>query len=251
MARISQLRKCFSILLLSLGLVALNVRAEGLHDNFDAVLKSHVKDGVVNYPAIATDAKFKRYLEQLAQAPAPNSKSEKLVLWINAYNAFSIKGILDGRSPSSFFGRQSFFKHTNYTLSGTELTLDTLEHKMIRPLGDARIHFSVVCASLSCPKLRAEAYSEAKLETQLEENTRAFVNDPSRNRFAKADKIAQLSEIFKWFQEDFAKSAGSVQRFVAKYVNDPEAASGLSQDGYRLKYLDYDWSLNGNPMGGR
>jgi hypothetical protein len=221
--------------------------AEGATEGFDALLRDHVKDGVVDYPGIAANKSFNAFLDSLGAPAKTETKAGKLAYWINAYNAFSIKGILDGRSPSGFLGRQLFFKRAKYKLAGEETTLDNLEHKMIRPLGEPRIHFAVVCASFSCPKLRAEAYTEQKLEAQLQAGAVSFINDPSRNRFDKAGKTAYLSEIFKWFKDDFSAGAGSVEKFVAKYLNDPEIARDLEQGNYKIKYIDYDWSLNGVP----
>ncbi len=231
-------------LLLCLGLTA---RGQSPHAPLDTILRSSVVDGKVNYGAIGANPAFAAYLQFLAEPRTHARQGEKLAHWINAYNAFVIKGILDGRSPGSLLRRQAFFKLAKYRLDGVEISLDTLEHKMIRPLADPRIHFAVVCAALSCPPLRAEAYTEERLDSQLEESGRNFVNDPNKNRFDKSDRTAHLSEIFKWFAEDFDKSAGSVQKFVAKYVHDPQVAKELAQDGYKVKYLTYDWSLNGTP----
>jgi hypothetical protein len=85
------------------------------------------------------------------------------------------------------------------------------------------------------------------LEQQLEDNARRFVNDSSRNRFDKLAKRAHISEIFKWFEEDFVKAAGSVPAYLARYVADPEVARALTAGEYKLSFIDYDWSLNGTP----
>ena len=218
---------------------------------FDALLRAHVKDGAVDYPAIANDARLTGFINDLAK-PAPlNGREEKLVYYMNAYNAFVIKGILDGLSPASFFGRQRFFKLTSYRLNGQDINLDALEHTVIRALREPRIHFSIVCASRSCPKQRSDAYTTAKLETQLDENARNFINDKFRNRFDSQTRTAYVSEIFKWFEGDFVKSAGSVQKFIARYVADPKVAQELVKDSYQIKYITYDWNLNGMPPRGK
>jgi hypothetical protein len=223
--------------------------AEVNHALFDSVLKAHVKDGQVNYPAVAADKNFAAYLQEIANTKPPASKPDKLTYYMNAYNAVIMKGILDGKSPSSFFGRQSFFKRTTFKVGGEDVTPDHLEHQVLRKLDEPRIHFSIVCASTSCPKIRNDAFTVDKLESQLDENARGFVNDSTRNRFDKKAKIAYLSQIFKWFEEDFVKNAGSVQKYIAKYVKDPEVAKELANDGYTIKYNDYDWNLNGTPPG--
>ena len=97
--------------------------------------------------------------------------------------------------------------------------------------------------------LREEAFVAERLDAQLDEQARAFVNDPLRNRFDKATRTAHLSEIFKWFAEDFEGPAGSVQKYVARYVADPEVARALANDGYKVEWIDYDWTLNGTLPG--
>lgn len=239
----SMLRNIFAVTLLASGLAF----AEVDHGLLDSVLKSSVKDGLVNYPKIAADKSFATYLDQLAKAAPPSTKNDKLVFYMNAYNALAIKGILDGKSPGNFLSRHTFFKSTQYNLAGGETNLHSVEHEILRKLDEPRIHFSIVCASSSCPKIRSDAFTIAKLEAQLDENTRGFINDPSRNRLDKKEKVAYLSQIFKWFEEDFDKNAGSAQKFIAKYVADPEIAKDLAADGYKVKYLDYSWNLNGTP----
>ena len=233
------------VLFAALILTATSAFAEVDHGLYDSVLKAHTKDGQVNYPAIAADKSFSTYLEQLAAAPVPSAKSDKLVYYMNAYNALAMKGILDGRSPSNFIGRHLFFESTKFKLAGIETNLHNIEHEILRKLDEPRIHFSIVCASVSCPKIRRDAFTAAKLEELLDDNTRRFINDPTRNHFDKKEKIAYLSQIFKWFAEDFEKSAGSPQKFIAKYVSDADVAKELAADGYKVKYLDYDWNLNG------
>lgn len=238
------LRKIF---VAALFLAAASAFAEIDHGLYDSVLKAHTKDGQVNYPAIAADKSYGTYLEQLAATPAPTAKNDKLVYYMNAYNALAMKGIIDGKSPSNFIGRQLFFKSAKFKLGGGETNLHNIEHEILRKLGEPRIHFAIVCASSSCPKIRSDAFSAARLEEQLDDNSRRFVNDPTRNRFDKKEKVAYLSQIFKWFAEDFEASAGSAQKFIAKYVSDPDIATELAADGYKVKFLDYSWNLNGTP----
>lgn len=218
-----------------------------IHRSFDEVLRANVADGKVNYPGIAQDPRFADYLEQLKVEPAFGSREQELAYWINAYNALAIKGILDGKSPASFLGRIVYFKTTDYPVGGKKIDLYDLEREILIPLGEPRIHFAIVCASASCPKLRSEAYTADRLEQQLEVNARAFINDPTRNHLDREHKIAYLSKIFDWFDRDFEQHSGSVQRYVARYVDDPELAKALENERYRIKHLKYDWNLNGTP----
>jgi len=224
--------------------------SNALHSLFDQVLNEHVIDGRVNYAGINTDPRFRQYLNKLKQADPDSytNKEEKLVFWINAYNALAIKGILDGLSPSSFFGRISFFKTTDYEVGGKTINLYDLERDIIIPFGEPRIHFAIICASMSCPKLRSEAYIKSSLHEQLDENTKSFINNQNRNQFDVSKKRAKLSKIFDWFDQDFKKHSGSVQKYIAQYIIDPEVGGLLRKDGFEVKHLKYDWSLNGMPV---
>ena len=216
---------------------------------YDDILHRYVKDGHVDYAGIATDRYFPAYLQYLAQTDATTltGREQQLAFWINAYNALAIKGILDGYSPSSAFGKVRFFYLNKYSAGGQQINLYDLEHKILIPLKEPRIHFSIICASRSCPKLRSEAYSADRLEQQLQESARLFINDPQRNRFDRAQKTVSLSKIFDWFAQDFADQSGTVSRYLARYVTDAELAQALEAGHYKIKYLTYDWSLNGTP----
>ncbi len=220
------------------------------HTLFDEVLKAHVKQGVVNYPAIQKDQRFSEYLDYLADADPASFKTvpEKLAFYINAYNALAIKGILDGLSPGSFFSRITYFKSTEYKLAGEDINLYDLERDIIIPFAEPRIHFAIVCASASCPKLISEAYTADKLEQQLEANTRAFLSNEFKNKFDAGKKVASISKIFDWFTSDFEKHSGSLQKYLAKYVGNAEVAKLLEQEAFKIKYLKYDWSLNGKSI---
>lgn len=217
------------------------------HQPFDQVLQAHVRDGVVDYPAILDDRRFAQYLDHLDRVdPNRLPKDERLALWINAYNAYAIKGILDGYSPGTWAGRYRYFIGRTYRAGGVSINLYDLERDiLIAQFHEPRMHFAIVCASASCPKLQPWAYDRTPLEQQLEQVTRGFINDPSRNRFDRDNRVAYLSKIFDWFTDDFSTQAGSVLRFVAGYIDDEKLAHDLTDNTYRIEYLDYDWSLNG------
>jgi hypothetical protein len=118
---------------------------------------------------------------------------------------------------------------------------------LIEQFHEPLMHFAIVCASTSCPKLQPWAYQPDQLDRQLDQAARTFINDPTRNRFDRKEKVAALSMIFHWFEKDFADAAGSALAYIARYVDDPELAKELAQPGYRIEYLEYDWSLNGIP----
>ncbi len=217
------------------------------HQLFDQVLRAYVADGAVDYPGMQSDRQFSQYLDHLDRVD-PNSlpKGEQLALWINAYNAYAIKGILDGYSPGTWVGRYRYFIGRTYRVGGASINLYDLEREiLIARFHEPRMHFAIVCASASCPKLQSWAYDRTQLEPQLELAARGFINDSSRNRFDRENRVAYLSKIFDWFADDFSSQAGSVLRFVARYITDETLAHDLTAHPYRIEYLDYDWSLNG------
>ena len=219
------------------------------HDLFQDVVSKYVDDGDVNYPGINTSNSYHAYITQLEKKTAFQNSNEELSYWINAYNALAIKGILDGRSPESFFGKIGYFYNAEYTVNGRTTNLYDLEHDVIIPLQEPRVHFALNCASASCPRLNNAVYQAEKLEQQLENAAIVFINDTSRNRFDQQTKTAYISKIFDWFEDDFVKHSGTVQNYLALYVSDERLSTALANNEYQIKYMEYDWSLNGIPPG--
>lgn len=215
----------------------------------DALLRAHVRGGGVDYSGFCGSPELRAFLLDVANADPTRatSRAERLAFLINAYNALAIAGILDGSSPETLWGRHRFFQRARHPVAGERITLWDLEHARIRPLGEPRIHFALVCASASCPRLASRAWRPATLEAELEAATRAFVNDPTRNRFDAGARTAHLSRIFDWYTEDFVRDGESVATYVARYVADPELARDLLAGDWRVEFLPYDWSLNGTP----
>ena len=220
------------------------------HRDYDGALRHHVKHGIVDYPGLQKDTRLTNYLTRLDRVDPTGfvSRNEKLAFWINAYNAFAIKGILNRYSPTSHVGRYRYFIGQQFRVGGETINLYDLERQvLIAQFHEPLIHFAIVCASTSCPPLQPWAYDPGQLDRQLDLVAREFINDESRNRFDRRGKIASLSMIFKWFEKDFSMVAGSVLDYVARYVEDPNLAKELMESGYRVEYLDYDWTLNGIP----
>ena len=216
-------------------------------DDLDAVLLRNVRNGFVDYDGIRADPAFDRFVAGLASAEATDlpTPDSRLAFLINAYNALAVRGILEGYSPASRFGRYVYFKRRRYDLLGSTTTLEGLAQGQIRPMAEPRAHFAIVCASISCPRLANRAYTSGELDTQLEAAARSFANDGTRNRYDVGRKIAFLSSIFSWYAADFARDAGSVQKYLSRYVSDPAAAELLASDGFEIRFVDYDWELNG------
>lgn len=218
------------------------------HQAWDRIVQAHVRDGHVDYPAIQADGRLNGYLSELNRIDPTRlaKRQDQLAFWINAYNAFAVQGILDRYSPMTLWGRYRYFIGREYWVGGTTVNLYDLEREvLIEQFHEPLIHFAIVCASTSCPKLQPWAYEPDRLDRQLVQVAKAFINDPMRNRFDRTQKVVSLSMIFHWFESDFVADAGSVLAYLARYVDDPELANELTQPGYRIEYLDYNWSLNG------
>lgn len=216
-------------------------------DLYDEILLQNVRNGFIDYDRIAADRRFGSVIEQFGATTAtpPETDEERLALYINAYNAFAIRGIINGHSPESWWGRRKFFKGEEYSLIGEEISLEAIEHDRIIPMGDPRIHFAIVCASLSCPRLSSHAYQPDSINVQLHDAAKQFINDPTRNRFDLERRIAFLSKIFEWYSDDFEAAGGSTQRYLARFVDDAQVQDALRGDEFDVRYLEYDWSLNG------
>lgn len=204
---------------------------------------------------------LQNYLDALsavsAQAFTAWPRDRQLAFLINAYNAWTVELILRAwpdlesiRDLGSFL--RSPWKKTFIPLLGRQLSLDDIEHGMIREPGrfdEPRIHFAVNCASVGCPALRREAYTETLLEAQLEDQTNSFLADPGRNRLR--DGRLELSSIFKWYGDDFRKSwrgSNSLEGFLVGYSDalglTSVQAGDLAAGALPIVYLDYDWRLN-------
>lgn len=195
---------------------------------------------------------FNSYLHELSLVTENEfqkfNTQDQLAFLINAYNAFTVKLIIDHYPVKSIKDLGSLFqspwKKKFFKLFQKEMYLDEIEHEMIRKkYNEPRIHFAVNCASKSCPPLRNEAFIGNKLEDQLENQTLAFINDSRRNKFDSVKRILTLSKIFDWYGEDFVKKSGSVKTFVKSKISLTEQQK-ITMDQSEIKYFDYDWLLN-------
>lgn len=240
------------------------------HPSWDSLLKKDVvvaPSGVastVRYADIkANRAQLTSYLDSLS-AVAPEeyqgwTKPQQLAFLINAYNAFTVELILT-RYPDLASIKdlgsvlQSPWKKKYFRLLGESRSLDDLEHELIRAPGafdDPRIHFAVVCASIGCPMLRNEAFTSARLDTQLDDAQRRFLSDRSRNRFEPVSGTLKVSKIFDWYRKDFElghKGFDSLKSVFARYADrlaeGSDTQARIRAGDYRLEYLPYDWALN-------
>lgn len=212
---------------------------------FNDLLQKHVtKVGIVDYKSFKNDeSKLDSFISYLEKTSPDNSWSEnkQKAFWINAYNAYTIKLILENYPLKSIMDikqkGKTAWKIPFAKVGGKTYTLDHIEHKILREkLFDPKIHVGVNCASGSCPKLGNMAFTEENVEAELTQLMKDFVNDASRNKLSK--KKIQISSIFDWFKGDFTKN-GSVIDYLNKY-SETEIKSNA-----KINYLKYDWSLNG------
>ena len=220
------------------------------HALFDQLVKKHVDaKGLVNYKGFKSDEKqLKTYLDLLAKNPPTDkwSQNEQIAYWINAYNANTIQLILNHYPVKSIKDIGSSIKipfvNTPWDIKfikvGSETyDLNWIEHSTLRKkFADNRIHFALVCAARSCPKLRNEAYTAAKLDAQLDDQGSDFLNNPVKN--AITPQKASLSKYFDWYKGDWKEDNKSVEYWVNKY-----AKTKINKDT-QIAFLDYNWSLN-------
>jgi len=206
---------------------------------WNSFLKKHVNSyGEVNYQAIKTDQKSLVVSLETFMKNEPNetwSKNETLAYWINAYNAFTIKLISDNYPIKSIKDIKNPWDLEFIQIGNKNLSLNEIEHDILRKLSEPRIHFAIVCASKSCPKLLNEAYIPSKLDLQLTVATEEFLSDKSRNSISQ--EHLKLSKIFKWFTGDFTQN-GSLIDFLNLYTD-----VKISQKAKKT-YNDYSWELN-------
>lgn len=239
---------------LAIGAMAAPAQAAGYSDflsAYDGLLKAHMREsshkGItyngVDYKAWANDARHAQAKQALlAVDPADfKTKDDKLAYWINTYNFLTIDLITSEDEDKSIKNLGSVlaspWKKHKWTIAGEDYSLDAIEHKTIRPLGEPRIHFAINCAALSCPDLRAEAYRAGKLDKQLNEQTVLSFNNPSKGYVYDAkSNTAKLSKVMDWFGEDF--NDGDVKGWAQAYKPDD------INENTKIRYLSYDWSLN-------
>jgi len=223
---------------------------------WDELLQRYVDDlGRVNYrrwKAEGADV-LRAWLESLADVDLADftDADARLALWLNAYNAIAISQVLEVYPIASirpkvlgipnWLSFLDFFTRSNTIVGGKKYSLNQIEHAILRPeFAEPRIHFALVCASVGCPLLRRGAYFPESVRTQLEADASRFIHNPDKVRYDAQKKTLYLSKIFKWYEEDFVKAAGSVAEYVGGYLG-PEAAVG---DGWAIVFLPYDWNLN-------
>lgn len=232
---------------------------KGLHAPLTELLGAHVERGSVDYAGLKEhEQALDAYLAALSRVdPEKLERDEKLAFWINAYNSFTLKLMLDHlpdiESIKDIPSRKRW-DAKRWRVHGATYSLEQIEHEILRPMDEPRIHFAIVCASLSCPDLAPQAYLAETLDEQLTKATKRFLADKTKGLSFGSEAgwlygtnhVLRLSKIFSWFKQDFVKSAGSVLNFVRNYAPDDALAFiEKHRSDLDVESLDYDWSLNG------
>jgi hypothetical protein len=228
---------------------------DATHAALDALLARHVIVGRVAYEALAAERPaLDAYLAGLAgpseATVAAWPRDEQLAFWINAYNALTLRVVLENRPIDSIksIGLLPYaaFRAPVATLRArpAPLSLDDIEKGiLLKELGEPRVHFAGSCASVGCPALLSRAWRGDDLDATLDASTRAFLADTTKNQWDPATRTLRLSRIFEWYAADFEAAAGSVPAFVATYAP-PDMKAGIAAGNFTIVHLDYDWALN-------
>lgn len=236
------------IVILSASDVCLAADFDLAQPRLNATLSAHVREGRVDYGSLKSDSSaMDAWLGAAAKADEADfnrrPREERLAFLLNLYNAATLRLILDHypiesiRKIGPVWDPNKAWKLPAVKVFGRTVTLNTVEHEMIRPIfKEPRVHFALVCAARGCPPLRSEAYDGTRLNAQLDDQARTFLSQKAKNDASRAGQTAYLSPIFKWYMADFGGSKKSVLAFVKKWLP--------VEDGWAVEWTDYDWSLN-------
>lgn len=237
------------------------------HRAFTRVLAEAVVGADVDYARLAADpSALHAYLAAL-EAASPGalqaaSRNDRLAFWINAYNACMLKRVVErypirraggllglknraaGRPANSVWQIEDVFQGPHCVVAGVARSQDEIEHEIVRPFGDPRIHFAVNCAARSCPPLAPRAYEGSRLDEQLDAQVAAFLRDPAHFQVSSGDEriVVTVNRVLDWFSEDFG-GRGGVRPFLARYAEGADRAA-LDDPGAQLEFFEYDWTLN-------
>ncbi len=230
------------------------------HQTFDAILAAYVEPEGVKYEQMCADPRLQEYLDLLASTnpDAIAVSKERFAFWLNVYNAYSIQAIcaeypIDNINDLHFGGMMfavvtgnSVWDKPIVKVGGETYTLKQVDHEILRPnFQDPRIQFAIACGAVGCAPTRNEAYVAARLDQQLDDQARRFIQDRAINSFDATKRRADISPLFKWSSKDFGESEEDVLRFIAQYTSDQISQQIMADPSqWRIKYKKYDLSLN-------
>ena len=229
------------ITLLTLTFLSLNLAAQNANDFFvdaNAFFSEHVTNGSVDYAAVKKDARLSSFVQDIASFDYSKlTRSEQKAYLINAYNLLVISQIIEKYPIASVQETGAFFDRESVTVAGKKYSLNKFEkEEILKPFGDARLHFVLVCGAKGCPPITNFAYTPENLSKQLDTQTKLALNDPS---FISVDgNTVKISKIFEWYATDFGSNKMTRFNFISGYRN------GRIPSSAKFKYIDYDWSIN-------
>ena len=231
------------------------------HSTFDRLLRTYVSDadggGWIDYTALKANDRdaLNRYIDDLGRASYDAlGRNEKLAMLMNAYNAFTIKLIIEFWDDDKLISiyrdipKEKRWDDVRWKIGGNVWSLNQIEHEQIRPkFKEPRIHWAVVCAAEGCPPLRREAYTGAKLDAQLDDQARIV---HGHERWVRYERDAEagggtihLTRLYDWYSGDFEQSDGGVLEHAAKFI--PELREDLKAGRRpRVRWIEYNWDLN-------
>lgn len=208
------------------------------------VLANYVNHkGQVDFRALArTPADLDTYVAWLASTDPAHwrDRNTRLAHYINSYNALSMFGVIRAGLPATHAGLRKikFFYWQEFIIGGQKMSLYDYENDIIRPLGDPRVHFALNCSAVSCPTLPNTPFPAQTIDQELDNEARKFVNDPRHVRVDTAERTVYLSEIFKFYAEDFVPTHGmTLSAYINRYRDTP-----LPLD-FRVRFIPYDWTI--------
>lgn len=213
-------------------------------------------DGLVDYAGIKANKPLDSWLTSLATATEPTSRADRMAFWLNAYNALTVDLIADNYPLASIMDLDGgkVWDTRSFSVAGRQVSLNDIEHRILRPLADARVHAALNCASRGCPPLQKKAYAGTTLDAQLQDAARAWMNS-NGIQIDAPNRTVKLNRIFEWYGGDFytgkhTNIPGVEGRqeaaldFALRYLPADKGAY-LKQGGYTLGWIEYDWALNG------
>ncbi|MEE2786075.1 MAG: DUF547 domain-containing protein [Myxococcota bacterium] len=220
------------------------------YTGYNRLVSSHVKTDQVDYNGFIGAREFREFIQIIAQTDPETlpSKNAKLAFYINAYNALTIQAVLNYwpriKSVKTVVKPDfAFFKQKIHTIGGKKVSLDEIEHQIIRPkFKEPRIHAALNCASVSCPPLLPFAFTPDALDSQLDRAFTLFANDPKRNMIDAPSQTIRLSKVMDWYKADFAV-AGGPAKFMARFVTNPAKKKAL-ETATEIDFLEYNWAIN-------
>ncbi|NEP38786.1 MAG: DUF547 domain-containing protein [Okeania sp. SIO2G4] len=233
------------------------------YQDYNSILKEYVNaEGLVDYERLKENRQKLDEFNAAIGAVTPSTygswtDAEKIAFLVNAYNSFTLESIIDNYPTKSIRRIPGVWKIRKFDVAGEKMTLDHIEHQVLRKeFNEPGIHVALVCAAISCPPLRREAFTGNQLEQQLDDQANTFLINNQGFLIDRENNAVYFSSIFKWFGEDYKKTYGqeptidglnetetAIVNYAHKYVN-PDDKKYLKQGGYQVKYSDYDWSLN-------